>query len=54
MEEFQDINVEINLKSINYHISLNLIENDKFILEVQNMETAEIWRGCYESNCNFI
>jgi hypothetical protein len=51
MDELEDLTIEINIKSIDYLVNVNTINADKFVLEIQNIETAEVWRGAFESSC---
>merc|ERR1712129_678081 len=49
MNDLEDINIEITLKSVDYNVNVNVIDNERFVLEVQSIQTAELWKGCFES-----
>ncbi len=51
MDDIQDLSIEINLKSVDYLISVEIVDNSRFVLEIQSIQTAEVWRGCFEANC---
>jgi len=51
MEDIRDLSIEINLKSVDYLVNVEIVEQGKFVLEIQSIQTAEVWQGCYEANC---
>lgn len=51
MEDLEDLSIEIKLKSIDYMVNVSIVSDEKFLLEIQNIETAEIWKGSFESSC---
>lgn len=54
MNDLADINIEITLKSVDYNVNVNVIDNERFVLEVQSVQTAELWKGCFESKCTLL
>ena len=46
------VSVEMQIKSIDYYIKMFLIESDdKLIIELGDVNSADTWKGVFESNC---
>ena len=51
-EDDESLSVDINLNASDYHINLTVNEKRKcFELQVEKLDSAEIWEACFESNC---
>ncbi len=51
MDDIRDLSIEINLKSVDYLVNVEIVASSKFVLEIQSIQTAEVWRGCFEASC---
>lgn len=48
------VSVELQFRSVDYSISLYLSENeDKLFVELNDVNTADSWKGQFEMNCKF-
>lgn len=44
---------EIRISANDYAVNVFLIENDqKLVIELSDMFSADTWKGVFESNCN--
>ena len=56
MSDENFLNAEIQIKSINYNVSLSVVtssngKNEQLCLELRNGDTADTWTGSFESTC---
>jgi hypothetical protein len=46
------LSVEMQIKSVDYYVNMFLVENDeKLIIELGDMHSADTWKGVFESTC---
>ena len=46
------ISVEFQIKSIDYYVNMFLCDSDqKLVVELGDMHSADMWKGVFESNC---
>lgn len=46
------VSVELKIKSVDYYLSMFLVDNDqKLVLELGDMQTADTWKGVFEASC---
>jgi hypothetical protein len=57
MSDENFLNAEIQIKSVNYHVSLSVAstsnKNELLCLELRKIDTVDTWLGSFESNCKF-
>ena len=58
MSDEKFLNAEIQIKSVNYHVSLSVAstssKNELLCLELRKSDTADTWLGSFESNCKLL
>jgi hypothetical protein len=58
MSDENFLNAEIQIKSVNYHVSLSVAstsnKNELLCLELRKIDTVDTWLGSFESNCRFL
>lgn len=49
------VSVELRIKSVDYYLSMLLVDNDqKLVLELGDMQSADTWKGVFEASCTAI
>ena len=46
-----ELSVEICIKLVSYYVSVSIVGDQKLTVQLEETETAETWRACFEASC---